>query len=37
VVCAGGDLAELLIINRNLASALAVKAWLLEAYPSPTD
>ena len=37
VVCAGGDLADLLISNRNLPSAAAVKAWLLEAYPSTTD
>lgn len=37
VVCAGGDVAELLIAKRDLASAAAVKAWLRQAYPSPAD
>ena len=33
VVCSGGDLADLLISRRDLASAAAVKAWLDQAYP----
>lgn len=35
VVCSGGDLADLLISKRDLASAAAVKAWLDHAYPPP--
>ena len=34
VVCSGGDLAELLISRRDLASATAVRAWLGQAYPT---
>lgn len=33
VVCAGGDLAELLIAKRDLASAAEVKLWLAATYP----
>jgi hypothetical protein len=33
IVCAGGDLAELLISKRDLASAAEVRAWLASAYP----
>jgi len=32
IVCSGGDIAELLISKRDLASAVAVKAWLARAY-----
>jgi hypothetical protein len=33
IVCAGGDLAELLIEKRDLGSAQAVRSWLARAYP----
>ena len=34
VLCSGGDLADLLISRRDLASAAEVKAWLTQAYPA---
>ena len=33
VVCSGGDLADLLISQRDLTSGAAVRAWLAAAYP----
>lgn len=36
IVCAGGDLAELLIEKRDLTSGEAVTAWLASAYPLAT-
>lgn len=34
VVCAGGDIAQLLIERQGLGSAAATKAWLSTAYPA---
>ena len=34
VVCSGGDLAELLISKRDLASASTVGSWLDQAHPA---